>query len=259
MRDAWILVTCVAGQPSFSHPNLRIVLEPGASFLTTGLQPFSHEPQAGPYAYRMVEFFIQGLEQVRNSLLAVALPLRVPPVPGADVEQLWAGLLEACGPRFLPENDDAHIAGSALLSLLLRRLLGVALQTRPDADVLRGPDWLARLHDLVGRRSVSMPYRVSELAQELGLDPGYLGQAFHRHSGTTLVAWLRRRRLLVAQTMLRSTDEIPVGEVARRCGFADASRLARAFGKEFGCSPRAWRQGGDLVEAASSSPPPVED
>jgi len=37
---------------------------------------------------------------------------------------------------------------------------------------------------------------------------------------------------------------VAVGEIGRRCGFADPSHFARAFQRAMGVSPAQWRRGG---------------
>ena len=51
-------------------------------------------------------------------------------------------------------------------------------------------------------------------------------------------------RMERAKTLLR-LSELTVSEVARLCGFSDASYFAGKFKQIFGCTPRAYRgQGG---------------
>jgi Helix-turn-helix domain len=57
----------------------------------------------------------------------------------------------------------------------------------------------------------------------------------------TLGAVVRRIRLEIA-ARLTSTTDLPLSQVARRCGFASAESLRQAFVTAFGISPRAFRQ-----------------
>jgi LacI family transcriptional regulator len=52
---------------------------------------------------------------------------------------------------------------------------------------------------------------------------------------------LRRRRFARAQQLLAGGD-LPLAEVARRAGFADAKRLALVFRRLAGTTPSAWRR-----------------
>ncbi|QTX03589.1 AraC family transcriptional regulator [Agromyces archimandritae] len=61
--------------------------------------------------------------------------------------------------------------------------------------------------------------------------------------GTTPADYLRRHRLGLARTLL-AAGSIPVGEVAFRAGFSDPTTFARAFRREYGCTPREFRGGG---------------
>ncbi|HEU5443318.1 MAG TPA: helix-turn-helix transcriptional regulator, partial [Steroidobacteraceae bacterium] len=63
-------------------------------------------------------------------------------------------------------------------------------------------------------------------------------------AGTTFIRELMQARLARAREMLsdpRLTD-VPVIELAARCGFADPSHFARRFRRRFGLSPVAFRR-----------------
>ncbi len=80
------------------------------------------------------------------------------------------------------------------------------------------------------------------VAGELGISTRTVHYAFAR-AGTTFVQRLMELRLGRARDLLRNVRlyDLPVAEVAARCGFADPSHFARRFRGRFGQSPLQYR------------------
>jgi len=80
------------------------------------------------------------------------------------------------------------------------------------------------------------------VAGELGISTRTVHYAFAR-AGTTFVQRLMELRLGRARDLLRNVRlyDLPVTEVAARCGFADPSHFARRFRRRFGQSPVQFR------------------
>jgi AraC family transcriptional regulator, positive regulator of tynA and feaB len=81
------------------------------------------------------------------------------------------------------------------------------------------------------------------IARDLGISARYLHHLFARQS-TTFGRELVRVRLERARDLLtdpRSADA-PIGDVAARCGFAEASHFARCFRSTFGIAPSDYRR-----------------
>jgi len=81
----------------------------------------------------------------------------------------------------------------------------------------------------------------SSLAQALDYNADYLGRAFRRVRGTTLTAFLQGERLSHARELLMEGTK-SITEVARACGFEDASYFRRVFHRHEGMSPLAYRR-----------------
>jgi AraC family transcriptional regulator len=85
----------------------------------------------------------------------------------------------------------------------------------------------------------SLPLR--DLAAECGLSTGHFARAFRQSLGMPPHAWLLKRRVEVAQALMRDRRR-SLSEIAVMAGFADQSHFARVFSKSVGVSPRAWRR-----------------
>ena len=81
---------------------------------------------------------------------------------------------------------------------------------------------------------------LASAAEAACLSPNYLAHLIKKETGRTFTELLTERRLALAQELLLATGE-RIGEIARRCGFADEAYFARRFRQWHGLSPRDWR------------------
>ncbi len=146
-------------------------------------------------------------------------------------------------------------AGPAVPAFL--RLLSI-LRTRPHDDVLlergatdvlsslreltddpRGdpPLWLARVREEMD--DVGSGVRVRDIAARAGVHPVYLARQFRRFFGSSVVAYLQRRRVTRAADLIASSS-MPLSSVAFESGFADQSHLSRSFRSGTGLTPGAY-------------------
>lgn len=82
---------------------------------------------------------------------------------------------------------------------------------------------------------------VKELATAAGLSREHLTRVFASRYGMGPAAWLRKRRLEAARRWLVSTD-LPLHEIALRCGFFSEQHFSRAFRRVENMTPQAWRR-----------------
>jgi AraC-like DNA-binding protein len=94
---------------------------------------------------------------------------------------------------------------------------------------------LAYVHD-----NSHLPIGREEAARKLGVSPNYLSRMCRERGGKSFVDLLTGLRLEKAAAMLRAV-ELPVAEVAKACGFADAGYFIRRFRRGFGVTPGAYR------------------
>jgi AraC family transcriptional regulator, positive regulator of tynA and feaB len=90
------------------------------------------------------------------------------------------------------------------------------------------------------------------LAERLGVSRRHLDAQFARQ-GQSFGRYLWQRRLQRAAELLQAPSAPRVTDVAHACGFEDSSHFARAFRRQFGQTPGAWRRAQDL-----QSPPAAD-
>src|SRR5262249_21629388 len=129
---------------------------------------------------------------------------------------------------------------SLLSNLALFQFVGEAeLPGRPE--LLPGP--LERALQVIDER-LGSPRLIHELTIAAAGSTSHLMRLSHRHLGTTPGSYLWQRRVERGIQLLEETG-LPIGEVARRCGFATSHHFSRKVREAAGVSPaivrrRAW-------------------
>jgi AraC-like DNA-binding protein len=105
---------------------------------------------------------------------------------------------------------------------------------------------LALLHDRLQQR-----WTAAELAREVGLSRSALAERFTRIMGEPPMRYLAQQRLQAASQRLRESSE-SIARVAFSVGYESEAAFNRAFKREFGAPPAAWRK--QVADARGSRP-----
>lgn len=70
--------------------------------------------------------------------------------------------------------------------------------------------------------------------------------AFRQQLGMSVSHYIRGRRMTLARTLLAHT-QLPIGEIASRCGYQNQGAFAERFLTESGLPPSLWRQKNGLL------------
>jgi transcriptional regulator GlxA family with amidase domain len=85
------------------------------------------------------------------------------------------------------------------------------------------------------------PLDVAAMARHAGVSPRTFARRFREETGTTPLQWLLAQRVLEARRLLEESD-LPVEEVAWRCGFGTAASLREHFRRTTATTPSAYRR-----------------
>jgi transcriptional regulator GlxA family with amidase domain len=136
--------------------------------------------------------------------------------------------------------------GSAVANAVARRMVvsphrsGGQAQFVESAVAPPGDDELTALVAWV-QRHLTEPLTVDDLAARALMSPRTFARRFRAATGTTPHQWLLDQRMLLAEQLLEQTD-LPVDEIARRCGLGSADTLRHHFGRRRRVSPAGYRR-----------------
>jgi AraC family transcriptional regulator of arabinose operon len=82
---------------------------------------------------------------------------------------------------------------------------------------------------------------IADLARQVYISETHFRRLFNNVFGMSPIQFIRRRRIERACTLLRTTD-LPIKQVAQRCGFAEDAFFSRVFNRIVGTSPAAYRK-----------------
>jgi AraC-like DNA-binding protein len=80
-------------------------------------------------------------------------------------------------------------------------------------------------------------FRVAECARSVGVSERRLSQVFREHVGIAPIKWCRIRRFQAAVRALHNGEDLPLAELALRCGYYDQSHFANDFRAFSGINP----------------------
>ncbi|MCA9607204.1 MAG: AraC family transcriptional regulator [Myxococcales bacterium] len=165
-------------------------------------------------------------------------------VATADAASAW---LDATLRLLASEVAGGRPGASTVVSRLAEVLLVHALRAWLADEGSRQTGWLAALGDPALSRALTEIHRdparelgASELARKAGLSRSVLYARFTERLGVSPAAYLTRWRMSLARRALRG--EASVSEVAHSIGYASEAAFSRAFKREVGQSPSAWRR-----------------
>jgi AraC family transcriptional activator of pobA len=142
--------------------------------------------------------------------------------------------LDACG-----LDIQRHLL--SVLLLWIERWYDAARTERRDAD--DADLQLYRRFDHALERDFARHHDAGHYADALAVPPAQLSRVLAHVTGRTTKQLITDRVMLEAARLLRFTD-LTVGEVAFRVGFEDQLYFSRAFKRQYGAAPSAYRRAG---------------
>ncbi|MBV9994691.1 MAG: AraC family transcriptional regulator [Caulobacteraceae bacterium] len=164
-------------------------------------------------------------------------------------EDTVSGMLTATAAQILRQVDDAAPGAPFLLGRLME-LLFVEVLRRHAARLPEGAaGMLAAMRDPVVARAIhhlhkdpARKWTIEDLAAEAGASRTVLAERFNQFVGKPPIEYLTGWRIQLAAERLRSSRE-PLARIAEGVGYESEAAFSRAFKREMGTSPGAWRAG----------------
>lgn len=181
----------------------------------------------------------------------------LPRVVRVNVRGSSAGIwLEASVRYALAEARSPRPGGAGVLAKLAEVLFIEVLRLHMNEQGERRTGWLAGLADRVVGPALNAlhaeparAWTLEDLAQAAHTSRSVLAERFHQLVGRTPIQYLTQWRMLMAANLLcRTTANL--AHIAAAVGYQTDTAFSRAFRREYGSPPAAWRR--SRVEGATS-------
>ena len=152
--------------------------------------------------------------------------------------------------RYAAREHAAPRPGSQEILARLSELLFVeAVRGHIEQLPAKATGWLAALRDPSLARALSAlhaqpahPWTAEALAKEACLSRSAFAERFGTTLGMPPINYLTQWRMLLAGQRLRESSET-IAQIASTVGYESESTFSRAFTREMGLAPGAWRRG----------------
>lgn len=191
--------------------------------------------------------------------LARMLLAGLPPLVRVNVRGSNAGIwLEASVRYALAEARSPRPGGAGVLAKLSEVLFIEVLRLYMNEQDPGRTGWLAGVGDrIVGAALNALHQRpahawsLDELARDAGTSRSVLAERFQHLVGSSPIQYLTQWRMLLAANLL-SRSNASLARIAADVGYQTDTAFSRAFRREFGEPPAAWRRRQMLPEATES-------
>ena len=179
---------------------------------------------------------VSPLSWAHHPLLAMFAPGAGQGAVAAEDREGWSAWLADLADEL---DDPGRVGPRDAVAALLTRILVAAARLAPPARDVSDP-LVERVFAEI-EATFREPVSAGDVARALGYTPGHLTTVVRERTGRPLLEWLTERRMTEVRRMLRETD-LPLGVVAGRAGFGDATYLVRRFRSLYGTTPQEWRR-----------------
>jgi AraC-like DNA-binding protein len=184
-----------------------------------------------------------------DARLAQLLLAGLPRVLRVNVRGSPAGLwLESSVRYALAEARSPRPGGEGVLAKLSEVLFIEVLRLYMNEQAQGRTGWLAGVGDrIVGaalnamHQQPALPWTIEELAQRANTSRSVLAERFTQLVGSTPMQYLTQWRMLLASNLL-CQSQAPLARIANDVGYQTDAAFSRAFRREFGMPPAAWRR-----------------
>jgi DNA-binding transcriptional LysR family regulator/AraC-like DNA-binding protein len=188
--------------------------------------------------------FLGAAKGTLHPLLDALPPLLTLDVSGGEADWLESSM------RFLAEQSPPAEIVAKLAELFLAQAIREYIDKLPPSS----KGWLRGLADPAVSKALSIIHTryaeeldVESLAREAGVSRSVLGERFAELIGEPPMRYCAGWRMRVAANMLRDGKQ-SMANVAYAVGFNSEAAFNRAFKREFGEPPAAWRRGMESEE-----------
>ena len=181
--------------------------------------------------------------------LARMLLAGLPPVVRVNVRGSNAGVwLEASVRYALAEARSPRPGGEGVLAKLSEVLFIETLRLYINEQSVGRTGWLAGMGDRIVSAALNHlherpahAWTLEELARVAGTSRSVLAERFQHMVGTSPMQYLTQWRMVLAANLLTRSNA-PLARIAEDIGYQTDTAFSRAFRREYGEPPAAWRR-----------------
>lgn len=243
------LICCESGCGRIRIDRAEVTLHPGdvAVILPEQIHAIA-AAQGQAFSYYNILFRFSLLEPTdttvyRRYLAPLADGSRQVPAHIEKDSPLGKGLSAAVWSLINGRKENSELKVKACLYTVLDQLCRVSTPAQHPAGAAHRDSRLLRQAVRYVDGHYQEKITVAEISAVCGYSASHFMKRFHDLTGTSFAQYLIHFRLEKAAALLRSTNQT-VLEIAAGCGFANASYFTRAFTRQYGQAPSAYRQGG---------------
>jgi AraC-like DNA-binding protein len=148
----------------------------------------------------------------------------------------------------LAEARSPRPGGAGVLAKLAELLFIEVLRLYMNEQGEGRTGWLAGMGDrIVGSALTALhshparAWTLEELARTAGTSRSVLAERFQQLVGSAPMQYLTQWRMLLAANLLCRSNA-PLARIAEDVGYQTDTAFSRAFRREYGCPPAAWRR-----------------
>ncbi|MBQ8108529.1 MAG: helix-turn-helix transcriptional regulator [Ruminococcus sp.] len=225
---------CLSGTGCLNLPDMSFEIGAGDVIFLPKAFPNEYFPHNKRWEMRWVVFDGSRVEELLSEL-GIMKPFVLKHIDLKEINKLFDKMLSA----LRVDRVNGIYKCSGLCYQLLLELCCLLRNEKLPADDIKNEILTPVLTHIEESFRRDLP--VNELVSISGVSHQYLGRIFHQAMGTSIEKYIRRRRLWEAKTLLLESD-LPIKDIACRCGFADAGYFSTVFRREEGLTPASYRR-----------------
>lgn len=148
-------------------------------------------------------------------------------------------------PQGFPRTAVTEARKRELLRLgnFIAEFIRIELERNRDSWPVRGDDasYLLLAKHFI-EQNYYLPISLADFAEQLKMNPTYLGGILKRTGGKTFRQLLNERRIHEAKLRIQLHVEESIQSIAAGCGFPDSNYFCSVFKKLTGCAPTVYRK-----------------
>ena len=142
-----------------------------------------------------------------------------------------------------PGGSRCQVSRDTLLVALGTHIVKRYGDSQSTQNAIRGglAPWQKRRATDLLMANIDGSIPLARLASECHLSASHFARAFKASTGRAPHRWLIEQRVDRSKALLNMRD-VPLAEIALRCGFSEQATFNRTFKREVGTSPGVWRR-----------------